>query len=161
MSSLQTNGCFPSALTGVDSLSGINTPHASCPTLWPVSGAERGHWIPLCIAICIQLQLVLTRSLYIKQSAGQIKIMAITHSGLHILSAAKVRAESMNASVDPVEGIWSGDFSLSLSFFIYFPSSPGSLRIYQALISSVLVWVTALSRRYWWNGSGSCSVSLA
>ncbi len=114
---------------------------------------------PLCIAICIQLQLVLTRSLYNKQSAGQIKIMAITDAGLHILSAAKVRAESMNASVEAGGGYMKQGL-LSLSLFI-FPPSPGSLRIYQALISSVLVWVTALSRRYWWNGSGSCSVSLA
>lgn len=81
---------------GVGSPSGIST----LPSAVPRQRGWVGTLAPLCIAICIQLSLVLLPSLYNKQSAGQIKIMAITDSGLHILSAAKVRAESMNASVE-------------------------------------------------------------
>lgn len=102
---------------------------------WQLGGG--GH----CVPICIQLQLALTHSLHNKQSVLQIKIMAITDGGLHILSAAKVRTESMNAP-----GWKAAEAPLSL-FLSLFPLPPSSLRIYQALISSVSVWVTALSRR--------------
>jgi len=114
---------------------------ASCPKTvtwrWGRRGSGRGrgrHWIPLCLPICIQLQLVLTWRLYNKQSAVQIKIMAITNAGLHILSAAKVRAESMKVpGWKLVEGIWSrGPLSPSPSLFIFSPSLPalcGSIRL--------------------------------
>lgn len=70
--------------------------------------------------ICMQLQPVLTPSLYNKQSAGQIKIMAIAVAGLHIVSAAKVRAESMKVLSGAGGGYMKrGLLSLFLSFFSY------------------------------------------
>lgn len=63
--------------------------------------------------------------------------MAITDAGLHILSAAKVRAESMKASLDPHPP----------------PADLSDCNV------CVWRWVTALSGPYWWNGSGSCAVS--
>lgn len=112
---------------GVGSPSGIST----LPSAVPRQQGWVGTLAPLCIAICIQLSLLLLPSLYNKQSAGQIKIMAITDSGLHILSAAKVRAKSMNASVEAGGGC--------MKRGLLPRPSPGSLRIYQALISGVLV----------------------
>lgn len=70
----------------------------------------------------------MTRSLYNKQSAGQIKIMAITDAGLHILSAAKVRAESMNASVGAGGGYMKQGLSLSL-FSLPPPALCGSIKL--------------------------------
>ncbi len=76
------------------------------------------------------------KPLYNKQSAHQIKIMAITEARLHILSAGKVRRTPMNASGEkPIKYVEAGN---SQSF-------------YQALISTVWVWVTALSEMYRWN----------
>lgn len=76
------------------------------------------------------------KPLYNKQSAHQIKIMAITEARLHILSAGKVRRAPMNASGEkPIKYVEAGN---SRSF-------------YQALISTVSVWVTALSEMYRWN----------
>lgn len=132
---LPTNDGLPSTLTGVDSLSGI----CSRPV-----GINPVH-------ICIQLLLALTQSLYIKQCAGQIKIMVITDTRLHILSAAKVRAESMK----PVEDVWTRESSLS---FIYFPSSPSSvdlssfnilcLGLSNGLVEAVLMkWLRILLRQ--------------
>lgn len=49
--------------------------------------------------------------------------MAITDAGLHILSAAKVKAESMNASAEAGGGYMKRGL-LSLSLFIFPPSLP-------------------------------------
>lgn len=76
---------------------------------------------PLCPLICMQLQPVLTPSLYNKQSAGQIKIMAITVTGLHILSAAKVRAESMKVLGGSRWRVYEAGTSLFLYLFIFLP----------------------------------------
>lgn len=46
------------------------------------------------------LHLYSAAGLYNKQCAVQIKVMAISDTGLHIVSAAKVRAESMNVLVE-------------------------------------------------------------
>lgn len=116
---------------GVDSLSGIRTLSDTVTHQLGWVGTQT----PLCIAICIQLQLVLTWSLYNKQSAGQIKIMAITDAGLHILSAAKVRAESMNAWVEAGGGCMKQEL---------LPPSPALPRL-SADLSSFNIWCLGLS----------------